>query len=67
MMRAAKIVENMHACIRDRVEAGMRKNDLIADIFMRALQAPTSSVATIRPSSARAFWRGCDRGSPYLG
>lgn len=33
MMRAAKIVENMHACIRDRVEAGMRKNDLIADIF----------------------------------
>ena len=33
MMRAAKIVENKYACIRDRVEAGMRKNDLIADIF----------------------------------
>ena len=33
MRRAARIVEQMHAVIRDRAEAGMRKNDLIADIY----------------------------------
>jgi ectoine hydrolase len=33
MRRAARIVENMHAVIRDKAEPGMRKNDLIADIY----------------------------------
>jgi len=33
MRRAARIVERMHAVIRDTAEPGMRKNDLIADIY----------------------------------
>mgnify|MGYP001822527696 CR=1 FL=1 len=37
MRRAARIVEQMHAVIRDRAEPGMRKNDLIADIYHTAL------------------------------
>ncbi len=33
MRRAAAIVENMHRVIRDRAEPGLRKNELIADIY----------------------------------
>ena len=33
MRRAARIVERMHAVIRDRAEVGMPKNELIADIY----------------------------------
>ena len=33
MRRAARIVERMHAVIRDKAEVGMRKNELIADIY----------------------------------
>jgi ectoine hydrolase len=33
MRRAARIVERMHDVIRERAEPGMRKNDLIADIY----------------------------------
>jgi ectoine hydrolase len=33
MRRAARIVESMHAVIRERAEPGLRKNDLIADIY----------------------------------
>ncbi|MCO4847793.1 MAG: ectoine hydrolase DoeA [Yoonia sp.] len=33
MRRAARIVERMHSVIRDKAEVGMRKNELIADIY----------------------------------
>ena len=33
MRRAARIVEAMHATIRERAEPGMRKNDLVAEIY----------------------------------
>ncbi|MFY0691205.1 MAG: ectoine hydrolase DoeA [Paracoccaceae bacterium] len=33
MRRAAAIVEKMHAVIRERAEPGMKKNDLIAEIY----------------------------------
>jgi len=33
MRRAARIVENMHARIFDIIEPGMRKNDLVAEIY----------------------------------
>lgn len=33
MRRAARIVERMHGVIRDKAEVGMRKNELIADIY----------------------------------
>jgi ectoine hydrolase len=32
MTRAARIVERMHTCIRERLEPGLRKNELVADI-----------------------------------
>jgi ectoine hydrolase len=37
MRRAARIVEKMHEVIRDRAEAGMRKNDLVAEIYHAGL------------------------------
>lgn len=37
MRRAAKIVENMHRVIVERAEPGMRKNDLVADIYHAAI------------------------------
>lgn len=37
MRRAARIVEAMHAMIVDRAEPGMRKNDLVADIYHQAI------------------------------
>lgn len=37
MRRAARIVEHMHGVIRARAEPGMRKNDLIADIYHAAI------------------------------
>lgn len=33
MRAAARIVEKMHAVVRDTAEPGMRKNDLVADIY----------------------------------
>jgi len=37
MRRAARIVEAMHAMIVERAEPGMRKNDLVADIYHQAI------------------------------
>lgn len=37
MRRAAAIVENMHSVILEKAEPGMRKNDLIADIYHAAI------------------------------
>ncbi|MGI9604997.1 MAG: M24 family metallopeptidase [Acidimicrobiales bacterium] len=37
MRIAGTIVENMHAHVLDRMEAGMRKNDLIAEIYQVAI------------------------------
>ncbi|MFT5066846.1 MAG: ectoine hydrolase [Yoonia sp.] len=37
MHRAARIVERMHGVIRDKAEVGMRKNELIADIYQASV------------------------------
>ncbi len=37
MRNASRIVENMHAMIREKAEPGMRKNDLVADIYHAAI------------------------------
>lgn len=37
MRRAARIVEEMHAMIVERAEPGLRKNDLIADIYHKSI------------------------------
>lgn len=38
MRRAARIVEEMHACIRDIAEVGMKKNDLVAEIYRTSIR-----------------------------
>ena len=38
MRRAARIVEGMHAVVRETAEPGMRKNDLIADIYSASIK-----------------------------
>lgn len=37
MRRAARIVENMHACILETIAPGLRKNELVAEIYRVAL------------------------------
>lgn len=50
MRNAARIVEAMHARILDKVQVGMRKCDLVAEIYDAAPAASMGSAATIRPS-----------------
>lgn len=38
MRRAARIVEQMHAVVRETAEPGIRKNDLIADIYRASIK-----------------------------
>ncbi len=37
MRRAARIVENMHAAIRETIRPGLRKNELVAEIYRTGL------------------------------
>ncbi len=50
MRKAARIVETMHERIVDRVEPGMRKCDLVAEIYDAGIRASKASAATIPPS-----------------
>lgn len=60
MRRAAKIVENMHATILERAEPGMKKNDLVADIYHAAITGVDGhwgdypSIVPLAPSGADA-------------
>lgn len=38
MRKAARIVERMHECIRERIAPGIRKNDLVAEIYATSLR-----------------------------
>lgn len=65
MRRAAKIVENMHATILERAEPGMKKNDLVADIYHAAITGADGhwgdypSIVPLAPS-------GQDATAPHL-
>jgi len=65
MRRAAKIVEAMHATIAERAEPGMKKNELIADIYHTAITGANGhwgdypSIVPLAPS-------GQDATAPHL-
>jgi ectoine hydrolase len=65
MRRAAKIVEKMHATILDCAEPGMKKNELIADIYHAAITGADGhwgdypSIVPLAPS-------GKDATAPHL-
>ena len=54
MRRAARIVEKMHARILEVIEPGLRKNELVAEIYDAALRGAEDedgrSAATMRRS-----------------
>ncbi len=65
MRCAAKIVENMHATILERAEPGMKKNELVADIYHAAITGADGhwgdypSIVPLAPS-------GQDATAPHL-
>ena len=66
MRKAARIVEAMHARIVEMIEPGMRKCDLVAEIYDAGDRAaPTASAATIR-RSCRCCPRAPDASAPHL-
>jgi ectoine hydrolase len=65
MRNAARIVEAMHARIADRIHVGMRKNDLVAEIY----DAGTRGVAGIGgdyPAIVPLLPSGEDASAPHL-
>ena len=65
MRNAARIVEAMHARIADRIEVGMRKNDLVAEIY----DAGTRGVEGIGgdyPAIVPLLPSGEDASAPHL-
>jgi len=60
MRRAAKIVEKMHATIKEHAEPGMRKNDLVAEITRAGIKGAGGhwgdypSIVPLAPSGADA-------------
>lgn len=60
LRRAAKIVEKMHKTIRERAEPGVRKNDLVADIYHAGITGADGhwgdypSIVPLAPSGADA-------------
>ncbi|MDG1532120.1 MAG: ectoine hydrolase DoeA [Paracoccaceae bacterium] len=60
MRRAAKIVERMHQVVLDKAEVGMRKNDLIADVYHAAISGAEGhwgdypAIVPMAPSGADA-------------
>lgn len=60
LRRAAKIVEKMHKTIREHAEPGMRKNDLVADIYHAGITGADGhwgdypSIVPLAPSGADA-------------
>jgi ectoine hydrolase len=60
MRRAARIVEGMHARIREKAEPGLRKNELVAEIYQAGLVGPDGiggdypAIVPMLPSGADA-------------
>ena len=67
MRTAARIVERMHARILERVEPGMRKCDLVADIYDAALRFDeTAGVGGDYPAIVPLLPSGADAAAPHL-
>lgn len=65
MRRAAKIVEKMHATVLDRAEPGMKKNELVADIYHAAIMGTDENWGDY-PSIVPLAPSGRDATAPHL-
>jgi len=67
MRRAARIVEKMHARIFDKVEPGLRKSDLVAEIYDAALRYdPALGYGGDYPAIVPLLPSGSDAAAPHL-
>jgi ectoine hydrolase len=65
MRRAARIVERMHAMIGERIEPGMRKCDLVAEIFATGIRG-TEADGGDYPAIVPLLPTGTDAAAPHL-
>ncbi|MBZ8119164.1 ectoine hydrolase DoeA [Roseovarius sp. LXJ103] len=65
MRRAAKIVERMHAHIAERIEPGMRKCDLVAEIYGVGIKG-TDAFGGDYPAIVPLLPTGTDAAAPHL-
>lgn len=65
MRRAARIVEAMHARILDRIEPGMRKNDLVAEIYHAGIRG-VDGFGGDYPALVPLLPSGADASAPHL-
>ncbi|HVM79839.1 MAG TPA: ectoine hydrolase DoeA [Stellaceae bacterium] len=65
MRRAARIVEAMHARILEKVEPGLRKNDLAAEIYDAAIRGVEGSWGDY-PAIVPLLPSGADAAAPHL-
>ena len=69
MRKAARIVEAMHARILDKVEVGMRKCDLVAEIYdagTRGVDGPDGRFGGDYPAIVPLLPSGADASAPHL-
>lgn len=65
MRIAARIVENMHAHIYERIEPGMRKNELVADIYRTGILGADGHGGDY-PAIVPLLPTGADASAPHL-
>ncbi|HSJ29658.1 MAG TPA: ectoine hydrolase DoeA [Acidimicrobiia bacterium] len=65
MRRAARIVESMHAAIFEMVEPGVRKNDLVAEIYRVGISG-TEEFGGDYPAIVPMLPTGLDASAPHL-
>ncbi|WP_157018927.1 ectoine hydrolase DoeA [Mesorhizobium xinjiangense] len=65
MRKAARIVEAMHKRILDKVEPGMRKNDLVADIYDAGIRG-VDGIGGDYPAIVPLLPSGRDASAPHL-
>ena len=69
MRKAARIVEAMHQRIVDKIEVGMRKCDLVADIYdagIRGVDGPAGWIGGDYPAIVPLLPSGEDASAPHL-
>jgi ectoine hydrolase len=69
MRKAARIVEAMHLRIVDKVEVGMRKNDLVAEIYdagIRGVDGAEGRIGGDYPALVPLLPSGADASAPHL-
>jgi len=65
MRIAARIVEKMHARIFERIEPGLRKNELVADIYQTAISGAAGQGGDY-PAIVPLLPSGADASAPHL-